>query len=100
MLAAANVTFLLPPVDGWSDGYRFDLHRNTSSSEVIRKLRKCFSVFGLREELVSDNGPPFNEEEYRKFSLSKYIKCTFNTPPLHSKPNGAAEKCVNTVCVG
>lgn len=63
---------------------------------TVEILRKIFATFGFCEEIVSDNGPPFNSEQYRKFCLSHGIKCTLS-PPLHPCSNGLAEKYVGTV---
>ncbi|KAK9686974.1 Integrase core domain [Popillia japonica] len=68
----------------------------TKAKNTIEKLRCTFSYFGLPEELVSDNGPPFNGEEYKKFCKSNGITHRFS-PPLHPCSNGLAERAVRTV---
>lgn len=69
---------------------------STNAKETVKKLRHIFSIFGLPDELVSDNGPPFIGEVYKNFCLSNGIKCTFS-PPLHPRSNGTVEKQVHTV---
>lgn len=76
----------------WMDVYET---KSTNSQETIDKLRTSFAIFGLPDEIVSDNGPPFNGEIYRKFCAANGIKCTL-TPPLHPRSNGTVEKQVNT----
>jgi hypothetical protein len=34
------------------------------AKSVIPLLDKTFSIFGIPKELISDNGPPFNSEEF------------------------------------
>lgn len=83
-------------VDSYSRWLEVHLIASTSAFNTIDILRKICSTFGFPEEIVSDNGPPFNGENYRKFCMSHGIKCTL-TPPLHPCSNGLAEKYVGTV---
>jgi hypothetical protein len=39
-----------------------------TAKSVIPLLDKTFSIFGIPKELKSDNGPPFNSPEFRKFA--------------------------------
>ncbi|XP_031336012.1 uncharacterized protein K02A2.6-like isoform X3 [Photinus pyralis] len=78
----------------WLDIYL--MKHGTDSSKTIEKLRQSFLHFGIPEEIVSDNGPPFSGEEYKKFCSSNGINCLL-TPPLHACSNGLAEKNVQTV---
>lgn len=76
-----------------------DLHlmkNGTNATKTIDKLRESFTYFGIPSSIVSDNGPPFNGEIYKKFCLANNIKCIL-TPPLHPCSNGTVEKQVNTV---
>ena len=41
---------------------------STSASAVIPKLDQLFSTFGASRVVKSDNGPPFNGEEFTKFT--------------------------------
>lgn len=68
----------------------------TNARNTVEKLRCTFAYLGLPEELVSDNGPPFNGEEYRDFCKSNGITCKFS-PPLHPCSNGLAERAVATI---
>ncbi|KAK9701293.1 Integrase zinc binding domain [Popillia japonica] len=88
-------TFLII-VDSHSKFLDIHLMNGTNAKNTIGKLRSTFSYFGLPEELVSDNGPPFNGEEYKKFCKSNGITHRFS-PPLHPCSNGLAERAVGTV---
>ena len=39
-----------------------------SGSEVIPKLKGHFERYGLLSAVVSDNGPPFNSQQFADFS--------------------------------
>lgn len=76
-----------------------DLHlmkKGTNAENTIEKLRESFTYFGLPEQIVSDNGTPFNGAMYKIFRAANNILCTF-TSPYNPCSNGAVEKQVNTV---
>lgn len=68
----------------------------TSAKETIRVLKEIFCTFGLPNELVSDNGPPFSSSEFVSFLATNGIK-PIKTPPYHPESNEATEKQVHTV---
>lgn len=70
--------------------------KNTNAKQVILALGNFFSIFGLPEEIVSDNGPPFGSIELVKFAKENGIKLT-KSPPYHPQSNGLAERNVQTV---
>ncbi|KAL7673432.1 hypothetical protein ACOME3_008290 [Neoechinorhynchus agilis] len=43
------------------------LNRNSTSKNVISKLRECFARMGCPKYLVTDNGPQFVSEEFSLF---------------------------------
>ena len=63
---------------------------STSTNKTIEVLRHIFSVFGLPEQVVSDNGHQFSS-----FLRSNGIK-HFKSAPYHPFMNGAAERLVQT----
>ena len=65
----------------------------TDAPRMIEKLRKLFSTFGLPEHIVSDNGPQFVSEEFKKFVNNNDIQHT-KTSPKHPATNGLAERYV------
>lgn len=72
------------------------MENGTNASETISKLKDMFAIFGLPCELVSDNGSPFNSNEFQKFSQANGIKLV-KTPPYHPQSNGIAERSVQVV---
>lgn len=67
--------------------------KRTHAFETISKFREMFSVFGLPDEIVSDNGPPFNSFDFKEFCDSNGIKLS-HSPPYHPQSNGEAEVAV------
>ena len=51
---------------------------STSASAVIPKLDQLFSTFGAPPVVKSENGPPFNEEEFAKFACPPFIVQRFS----------------------
>ncbi|XP_031333837.1 uncharacterized protein K02A2.6-like [Photinus pyralis] len=90
-----NKKFLIV-VDSYSRWIEIQIMHGTNSSKTIQALKHIFATFGIPEEIVSDNGPPFNGEEYKKFALSIGTKVSL-TPPVHPCSNGKAEKYVDTI---
>lgn len=66
---------------------------NTTSAVVIRLLRTVFSIQGLYEILVSDNGTRFVAREMEQFLQANYINIHYiTTAPYHPATNGLPEK--------
>ena len=40
----------------------------TSSETVTKRLEQLFSIFGIPQNLRSDNGPPFNSDNFGNFA--------------------------------
>lgn len=69
---------------------------STSASAVIPKLDQLFATFGTPSVVKSDNGPPFNGEEFAKFAHVlgfRHRKVT----PLWPRANGEVERFVKTL---
>lgn len=76
-----------------------DIHlmsRGTDINSTVEKLKETFSVMGIPELLVSDNGPPFNSAEFQKFCQLNGI-IPLKSPPYHPQSNGLAERHVRNV---
>ena len=66
---------------------------STSASAVIPKLDQLFATFGTPRVVKTDNGPPFNGEDFAKFSQVlgfKHRKVT----PLWPRANSEVERFV------
>nr|CAI5833256.1 unnamed protein product [Callosobruchus analis] len=76
-----------------------DIHhmgKGTSLEPTIEKLKCTFSVMGLPDIIVSDNGPPFNSGEFTKFCHDNGIE-VIKTPPYHPQSNGCVERHLQNV---
>ena len=72
----------------------------TSAADVTPKLNEIFALFGVPEECRTDNGPPFQGNEFAMYAKThgcRHRKIT----PLHLKVNGklSREICKNTTGV-
>ena len=89
-------TYCFVVVDDYSRYPVVEFLTSTSASATIPKLDKIFSLFGIPEEIKSDNGPPFQGEEFKEYAKSvgfRHRKIT----PLHPEANGQAERFVRTL---
>lgn len=73
--------------------------KQTNSQVVIETLRNIFVTFGIPNQIVSDNGPPFNSKEFEVFCRSNGIE-VLKSPVYHPQSNGSAERAVQTLKQG
>lgn len=78
-----------------SNFWELDRLYDTKSSTIIKKLKAHLARYGIPKQLVSDNGPQFDSNEFKKFTKSWGIEHT-TTSPHHSKANGKIESAVKT----
>ncbi|XP_049868122.1 uncharacterized protein K02A2.6-like [Pectinophora gossypiella] len=93
---AGNTLYYFVIIDAhskWIEAYRVP---STAAKTTIQKLKIVFGQFGLPYELVSDNGPPFNGNEFQCFLNNSGIRHITVTPYKPSS-NGAAENAVKIV---
>nr|XP_006811924.1 PREDICTED: uncharacterized protein K02A2.6-like [Saccoglossus kowalevskii] len=69
---------------------------STAARCVIPKLNYLFAMFGTPGILKSDNGPPFNVEEFEKFVSILGLRHRKVTP-LWPRANGEEERFVKTL---
>lgn len=62
-----NKDFLVT-VDYFSNYWEIDKLNNTLASAVVLKLKSHFARYGCPDQVVSDNGPQFDSEVFRKFT--------------------------------
>ena len=73
------------------------LYRAKTSFWSLRdRLIDLFSIEGYPDEIVSDNGPPFQSKEFAKFLSSLGIKHTTSSPG-YPRSNGFIERHIQTV---
>lgn len=88
--------YFLLIVDSYSRWMDVHIVSSTNAEDTINKLRSTCSILGLPVKIVTDNGPPFNGEQFKRFCQVNGIQHIL-TPPLHPKSNGNAEKYVDVV---
>ena len=69
--------------------------QDTNSKNTIKCLEKWFTMYGLSNQIVSDNGPQFISEEFGGYLLHNGIK-HICTPIYHQSTNGQVERYVQT----
>lgn len=92
-LFGKTVLLIVDSTSKWIDLY---LMKQTTASEVISKFRKSFSVFGIPQYVVTDNGPPFSSQEFIKFMGEHGVEVK-KSPPYYPQANGLAEAEVKVV---
>ena len=80
-------------VDYFSNFFEIDYLNTTSSNAVIKKLKGHIARYGIPDEVVSDNGPQYDSNEFQAFAQSYGFKHT-RTSPHHPQSNGKAESAV------
>lgn len=83
-------------VDSYSKFIDVKEMNKTNAACLIGKMREVFAYFGLPDQIVSDNGPPFGSKQFVEFGKQNGIKMT-RIPPYHPESNGLAERAVQTV---
>ena len=63
---------------------------------VVAKLEGIFMLLGIPNSIVSDNGPQFISERFKKF-LAKWDIQHVTSSPKYPQSNGEAERAVRTV---
>ena len=81
--------------DYWSNYFDIDELKTADATRVIRSLRRQFATHGIPDEVVTDNGPPFQSQEFKEFADKWMFKHT-TTSPYHSQANGLVESAVKT----
>ena len=69
---------------------------STSFANLKDHLEELFSVEGTPEEIMSDNGPPFNGKEFSSFLTGLGIRHTTSSPN-YPRSNGFIERKIQTV---
>lgn len=86
-------TTLLVLFDVYSKWLEVCVMPNTDADNTIHTLFQIFTIFGLPEQITSDNGPPFTSTKFEEFCSTYKILHT-KSPPYHAQSNGSAERAV------
>ena len=83
-------------VDAYSKWPEVRVMTTTTVSKTLNVLREWFSVHGIPEQIVTDNGPQFIAEEFDEFTKRNGIKHV-KSAPYHPASNGLAERFVQSL---
>ena len=70
--------------------------KTTSFANLKDHLEELFSVEGIPDEIMSDNGPPFNGKEFSSYLTGLGIRHTTSSPN-YPRSNGFIERQIQTV---
>ena len=73
-----------------------ELVTTTSAQSTINKLRNIFATEGAPQTLITDNGPPFNSNEFKRFCQEWNLE-HHTSSPNYPQSDGQAERAVQTV---
>ena len=90
-----NGQYMLVLTDEYSRYPVVDLLHSTSAQAVLPRLEKIFAEFGIPESLKTDNGPPFNSQDFARFADSMGFTHRKITP-LWPRANGETERFMRT----
>jgi transposase InsO family protein len=77
-------------IDTYSRFPEVEIVKSRSATSTISKLERIFATHGLPNVLKSDNGPPFQSNEFKQFMKENGIKHQRITP-LWPQANSEAE---------
>ena len=87
---------LLVFVDNFSRFPEVEVIPTTSNKYVFPKLDRILSTFGIPEVIGTDNGPPFNGQEFKEYSQRLGFKHRKVTPKW-PEANGLVERFMKTL---
>ncbi|XP_028404073.1 uncharacterized protein K02A2.6-like [Dendronephthya gigantea] len=86
--------FLLT-VDYFSNFFELYQLRSKTSDKVIGELKSHFSRYGVPDQLITDNGPPYNSGVFCEFAREFEFE-HITSSPGYPKSNGKSENAVRT----
>ena len=96
-LLYCNGTTYLVTIDYYSEYIDVEeLKDDSYSSTVVERLAKLFSIHGIPDKLLSDNGPQFTSNQFAQFAREWNFNHTTTSPTMH-RANGMAERANQTV---
>ena len=88
--------FLLVVTDDFSRYPEVEILRSTSAKAVIPHLDSIFARQGIPNVVRTDNGPPFNSEDFQKFA-THFGFTHRRITPMWPRANGEAERLMRTL---
>ncbi|KAI4879138.1 hypothetical protein NFI96_009333 [Prochilodus magdalenae] len=82
-------------VDSFSGWFEIDHLPNLTSTMVIAKLKRHFSVHGIPYKLLTDNARQFTSKEFQDFATAWDFH-HITSSPLYPQSNGLAERAVRS----
>ena len=82
-------------VDYYSRWFEIEV-TDQSSTRVISILKEQFSIHGIPDIIISDNGPQFSSDAFRLFATD-YDFVHVTSSPKYPRTNGEVERAVRTV---
>ena len=87
-----NGKMMLVVIDAHSKWPEVISMSSSTTQATIEGLRRLFAAYGLPQQLVSDNGPPFTAAEFDVFLRKNGVKHIYSSP-YHPSTNGLADLC-------
>ena len=72
--------YLLVVIDCYSRFPKVEILKSTAAPKVIPKLDTIFARHGIPTTVISDNGPPFQSDEFSRYMKELGIKHNLATP--------------------
>ncbi len=82
-------------VDYYSDYFEIDKLHDKRAPEIIKKMKAQLARHGIPDQIITDNGPPFNSDAFRRFS-ENYEFEHVTSSPRYPQSNGRVENAVKT----
>ena len=70
--------------------------KSTGFDKLVPSMEKVWAQHGIPETITSDNGPPYNSKEWKRYAKQQGF---LHTPcsPEHPEGNGVAERFMATI---
>ena len=79
--------------DYFSNFLEINYLENEKATTVIKKLKGHFARYGIPDSVVTDNGPQFSSDNFKKFA-EQWDFTVYPSSPGHQQANGAAKAAV------
>ncbi len=81
----------LTVVDYYSRWIEIKRLQNQTSDHVINILKELFATYGIPDIVISDNGPQYASEAFKKFPKN-YVFIHATSSPRYAQANGESER--------